>query len=275
MATVSITKPTVNGSAGTWGTINNQALDDIVTGVNQRVDATTATTKGDLLVATASATVARHAVGTDGQVLVADSTQTNGVKWVAPGIMVSVAASRPAASGTPVGTQWIDSDTNYTWVCNLISGTKYWTPTPGSRVLDTRQTTQQSLTAGGTLTSLVWQTPTVDRYAVMPTGTAVFTPGIPGVYEFSGAVSFVTGTTGTRFAGWMRNATLVNWGYTNLAPASTTVYGIVVPARTITYTMSATDTMALAGTSSVAGTINTEVTAGYQSHFTAKYLGPA
>jgi hypothetical protein len=37
--------------------------------------------KGDLLVATADATVTRLAVGTDGQRLKADSTQTAGVKW--------------------------------------------------------------------------------------------------------------------------------------------------------------------------------------------------
>jgi hypothetical protein len=37
--------------------------------------------KGDLLVGTANDTVARLAVGSDGQVLVADASQTPGVKW--------------------------------------------------------------------------------------------------------------------------------------------------------------------------------------------------
>lgn len=44
----------------------------------------TLTTKGDLYVATASATVARQGVGSNGQVLMSDSTQTNGVKWTTP-----------------------------------------------------------------------------------------------------------------------------------------------------------------------------------------------
>lgn len=45
------------------------------------VSSSTVTTKGDLLVATASSTLARLGVGADGTLLVADSTQTTGVKW--------------------------------------------------------------------------------------------------------------------------------------------------------------------------------------------------
>lgn len=41
----------------------------------------TATTKGDLYVATAASTVTRQGVGTDGQVLAADSGQATGVAW--------------------------------------------------------------------------------------------------------------------------------------------------------------------------------------------------
>lgn len=48
------------------------------------VPKSTVTTKGDLIVATASATVARQGVGSDGQVLTADSSQTNGMKWATP-----------------------------------------------------------------------------------------------------------------------------------------------------------------------------------------------
>lgn len=41
----------------------------------------TLTTKGDLYAATASSTVTRLGAGSDGQILVADSTQTTGLKW--------------------------------------------------------------------------------------------------------------------------------------------------------------------------------------------------
>jgi hypothetical protein len=70
---------------------NGQALvanSAVSTGVNwatptdtSKIPLATATTKGDILVATGSATVVRQGVGTNGQILTADSTVTNGIKW--------------------------------------------------------------------------------------------------------------------------------------------------------------------------------------------------
>ena len=51
---------------------------------NAAVAKSTVTTKGDLLAATASATVARVGVGTNGQVLTADSGASAGVSWATP-----------------------------------------------------------------------------------------------------------------------------------------------------------------------------------------------
>jgi hypothetical protein len=45
------------------------------------VPKSTVTTKGDLIAATASATVTRVGIGSNGQYLQADSTQTAGLKW--------------------------------------------------------------------------------------------------------------------------------------------------------------------------------------------------
>jgi len=69
---------TLTVSYGTTAGTSAQGNDSRVTGA---VQASTATAKGDLLVATAASTVTREGVGTDGQILMADSTQTTGVKW--------------------------------------------------------------------------------------------------------------------------------------------------------------------------------------------------
>lgn len=50
-----------------------------------RIPNSTVTTKGDLIVATAAATVTRLGVGSDGQTIVADSTQPSGVRWASGG----------------------------------------------------------------------------------------------------------------------------------------------------------------------------------------------
>jgi hypothetical protein len=50
---------------------------------NAAIPKSTVTTKGDIIAATASATVTRVAAGTNGYILTADSTQAAGIKWAA------------------------------------------------------------------------------------------------------------------------------------------------------------------------------------------------
>jgi hypothetical protein len=59
----------------------NGVTSAIQTQLDARQSRSTLTTKGDIYVATASATVARQAVGADGTFLRADSAQANGVTW--------------------------------------------------------------------------------------------------------------------------------------------------------------------------------------------------
>ena len=59
----------------------NGVTSAIQTQLDAKVAKSTFTTKGDILVGTGSATPVRQAIGSDNQVLVSDSSVTNGLKW--------------------------------------------------------------------------------------------------------------------------------------------------------------------------------------------------
>jgi hypothetical protein len=75
------------------------------------IQPTLLTAKGDLISATAASTVARLAVGTNNQILVADSTASTGLKWATP----SSGATFTGVAVTKTANQSI-ADTTYTVV---------------------------------------------------------------------------------------------------------------------------------------------------------------
>jgi hypothetical protein len=74
--------------------------------------------KGDLIVATAADTVSRLAVGSNDQVLTADSTTATGLKWAtaAAGGMTSLASGSLAASATGFDLTSISGSYNELWL---------------------------------------------------------------------------------------------------------------------------------------------------------------
>ena len=86
------------------------------------ISPTTLTTKGDILAASAASTVTRLGVGSNNQVLMADSTQTTGIKWSAvTGTGSAVLATSPTIA-TPVITQGQVTPTFTTNAHTLVSG---------------------------------------------------------------------------------------------------------------------------------------------------------
>lgn len=110
------TLPVANG--GTNATTALAALNNI----------SALTTKGDILTHTGSNNV-RQGVGSDGQVLTADSSQTNGIKWATPAtgsstVVVGTCEGRLTAStGNPIPTSDVTAAT-----------TIYFTPFNGDRI---------------------------------------------------------------------------------------------------------------------------------------------
>jgi len=110
----------VRGRAGTTAithasgaTVRHVLTSDDLIYFNTAVQPSTLTTKGDTFVATAASAVTRLAVGADGTVLTADSTQTKGIKWATPatGSVTSITAGTGLSGGTitTTGTIAIDS----------------------------------------------------------------------------------------------------------------------------------------------------------------------
>lgn len=64
-------------------TLSQSKITNLTTDLAAKVDKSTVTTKGDLLAATGSSAVSRLGVGSNGQILTADSTQSTGIKWAA------------------------------------------------------------------------------------------------------------------------------------------------------------------------------------------------
>jgi hypothetical protein len=94
------------------------------------IQPTLLTAKGDLISATAASTVARLAVGSDAQILVADSTASTGLKWATPtastsGLTKITSASFSAVTdtGTTFDSIFTTTYANYVVVFKGYSGT--------------------------------------------------------------------------------------------------------------------------------------------------------
>lgn len=134
--------PTVPGLANKAAASHSHAESDITqlvtdlntlsTSIAGKVPSSLVTTKGDLLAATGSGVLSRLGVGSNNQVLTADSTQTAGMKWAAvagggsgPNLYLPAGYGLTAITGDPLTYQFTQPGGNNTiWYMRL--------PTPSS-----------------------------------------------------------------------------------------------------------------------------------------------
>ena len=107
-------------------TVRHVLTSDDLIYFNTAVQPSTLTTKGDTFVATAASTVTRLAVGTDGQVLTADSAQTKGLKWATPTALPSQTGNSGKYLSTDGSTtSWAAAVATLNVTFNAQTGTTY------------------------------------------------------------------------------------------------------------------------------------------------------
>ena len=92
----------VKDGAAAIRTLGSSIDSTLKTQIDAQIPKSTITTKGDLIVGTGSGTYVRQAVGTNGQVLIADSTQADGITWGTPSSGGMTLISSTTLSGSSV-----------------------------------------------------------------------------------------------------------------------------------------------------------------------------
>lgn len=193
--------PTVKliNAAVTRAKLSQEVLDSL-DAADAALSATIVDAKGDLLAGTAADTIARLAVGSDGQVLRADSSATPGVAWATP--TGALAAGRNIAGRTNAATpnSKIDITADELTVRNATGGAKYLSSVnvtaditaSGANGLDTGAEAANTWYYG-------WVIAKEDGTKAALLSTSSSAPTMPAGYTYKALVSAVRNDSGSNF----------------------------------------------------------------------------
>lgn len=153
--------------------VDQSKINGLSASLAAKVNASTLTTKGDMLAASAASTPARVAVGSNDQVLTADSTQTTGVKWALPTTIEAV--NTVGASGAAVTLPDVSAATIH--VVTLTANCTFTFP---------------AASAGKSFTLVLQQDATGSRTVTWPVGTRWPGGVAPTLTTTANAVDYVT-----------------------------------------------------------------------------------
>jgi hypothetical protein len=186
---------------------------------NTAIQPDTLTAKGDTYVATASGAVTRLGVGTNGQVLTADSVEAKGVKWATPstGSVTSVTAGTGLSGGTITTTGTIAIDATVA----TLTGTQTLTNKTLTDPVVTESVNAQTGTTYTPVLTDAKQMVTLNNASAItvtipPASSVAYTAGskIDFIQKGAGQVTFVAGS----------GVTIRSNGATSASPKLTSQY---------------------------------------------------
>lgn len=244
---MTVTLPVVNGSSGTWGTILNAALTDI----DNRLS-TAVTTNGNQ---------DNNITNLTSRVTTLESGSSAGGKFT-----VATSGSRPTPA---VGQVVLETDTGFIYYVASVNGTPTRVPMPGSYLAKLKRSTAQNF-GNSSAGALVFTAADFDRLGGW-NGSTRYTAQVPGMYEFSGAISFSVSTAGYRQVSWYVNAGVFNSSNAIVPGASGD--STVVVARPFIAKLAAGDYVELFGLQNSGATLTTDTSNAYLPSMSVKYLG--
>lgn len=187
---------------------------DLNANFNQCVLKETLTTKGDIFAASGASTVVRHSVGSNGKMLVADSTQTTGLNWSTP--FTNPLTTKGDLLGFDTASNRIPIGTNgkvLTADSTLTLGLGWKTPTsPFARLYKT--TNQTGVNPNNSAVKIALDSVTYDSASGLQAGSNSYISQLSGYYKvcLSINVSSVNTLANTYYAQIYKNGSLYSSG---------------------------------------------------------------